>query len=275
MTVQKHRSTVLLLIGLLVTGSAIAQGPRAEQTGLQVTIGGGMLASPTYLGDDDYQAMAFPNISFRYGKRFSASLRGIEYVALLSNGWKAGPVLTYDRGRKAAPDSSPLMISGKPSTDLVGLDDIDATFQLGGFVEYQTQTFAAKLKLDKGLDGGHEGIKAEASISFRKMLKIKGPPIFMSVGPAVALGDDTYNGALFDVTAAQATTTGISEYDAGAGINAVGIHASAFMPTSKKTSVIGILKYDLLTGDVAGSSIVKEKGSKNQVSGGLFFNYKF
>lgn len=272
---MKLTSTLIFIVSLAVPGSILAQGPENQAKGLQVTLSAGILTAPTYLGDDDYQTSLFPNITLRYGNRFTASLRGIEFVAISHNGWQAGPVLSYDFGRNENPDDSPLALSADSNTDLVGLGDIDGTLELGGFLEFNARSFAAKLAVQQGIDGGNDGLSMEASVSYRRQLAILGRPTFFSIGPAVSFGDDAYNSTLFDISASQSAASGISQYDAGAGMNSIGLHTSAMMPLTKRASLVGLLKYDRHTGDAGNSSLVTERGSKDQVAAGLFVNYRF
>lgn len=268
-------TTLIFIASVALPGTVLAQDIEAKREGLQITVGTGIIAAPTYLGDDDYQTSVFPNITLRYGERFTASLRGLEFAAISSSGWRAGPVLRYDFGRDERPDDSPFVIADDPTTDLVGLGDIDGTVELGGFVEYEARSFAAKLELRQGVDGGHDGLLGEASLSYRGQFAAIGRQAFYSVGPAISFGDDAYNDTFFGVSAVQSTASGISQFDADGGVNSIGLHSSAMMSLTEKTSLVGFLKYDQLVGDVGDSSIVTERGSKDQVTAGLFINYTF
>lgn len=264
---------VMASVGL--PGAVVAQEAETHSEGLQFTVGAGLISAPTYLGDDDYQLRAVPNISLRYGDRLTASLRGVEYVAFSQGGWRAGPKLSYDFGRKEDTDDGPFVISGDSSTDLVGLGDVDGTFEVGGFVEYKSRSVAAKLELRQGVDGGHNGLVGEASISYVGQFAAIGRPTFFSIGPSISFGDDAYNSAYFDVSAAQSAASGISQFDANGGLNSVGVAASVMMPLTEKTSLVGFLEYDQLTGDIGKSSIVTERGSKDQFTAGFFINRSF
>jgi outer membrane protein len=271
-------ATLALFTSATLPNSAFAQGHSAsdhKEEGLQFTISAGIAAAPSYMGDDDYQTSVFPNISLSYNDRLKASFRGIEYTAISRDGWQAGPILAYDGGRDENPDESDFMISGEVSTDLVGLGDIDGTLELGGFVAYETRSFAAKFTLLQGVDGGHDGVKGNASVSYRGMFDGLGMPLFFSVGPTVSFADDAYNSTFFDVSAAQSAASGISVYDADGGVNAYGLNATLMMPVGEKTSVVGVLNYEQLVGDVGDSSIVQERGSQDQIMAAVFVNYRF
>ncbi|MFK7993077.1 MAG: MipA/OmpV family protein [Granulosicoccus sp.] len=271
------RQALGLMLGvlLILSGNVHAQGKQDTQAGLEVTVSAGVLSAPAYLGGDEYQTSVIPNVTLKYADRWSASLRGIRYVALSDNGWQAGPLLSYDFGREERIDDNPFAISSESSTDLIGLGDIDGTLELGGFVEYEARAFSAKLELIQGVDGGHDGLSGKASVSYRGQFNVLGPPAFYSIGPALSFGDDAYNSTFFDTSAAQSVASGISQYDADGGVNSIGLHSSVFMPLTRATSIVGFLQYDELTGDVAESSLVTERGTTNQVTTGLFLNYRF
>lgn len=272
---MKLQSTLILIASVGMPSAILAGGHTSQDGGLEVTISGGIVSAPSYLGDDDYQTSVFPNITLRYGDRLEASLRGIEYTAVVGDGWKVGGILGYDSGREEDPDASDFMISGEVSTDLIGLGDVDGTIEVGGFFEYEAGPFAAKLDLRQGIDGGHDGLHGEASVSYRGKFEGMAMPVFFGVGPKITFGDDAYNSAYFDVSAAQSAASGISEYDAGGGINSYGLSANVMVPLSAQTSLIGFVDYEQLTGDVGDSSIVQERGSQDQVRAGVFLNYTF
>ncbi|MFK7891327.1 MAG: MipA/OmpV family protein [Granulosicoccus sp.] len=264
-------ATIAFPVGVL----AQDQSDNRKQAMLKWSLGAGVVSAPSYKGDDDYQASIFPNVTISYGGRIKASLRGIEYIAFVRDGWNAGVVLAYDRGRDERPDNNPFAITDNASNDLVGLGDIDGTVQLGGFWEYKTRSFGAKIELHQGVDGGHDGLEGEVSINYRGKLTATGRSVFFSIGPAIAFGDDAYNSTFFDVSASQSTASGIGQYNAEGGVYSFGVHASTMMPLTKNIAVVGIAEYDQLAGDVGDSTIVSERGSKDQITAGVFINYRF
>ncbi|MFK7859573.1 MAG: MipA/OmpV family protein [Granulosicoccus sp.] len=267
--------TLLLTISLLLPAVVLAKSPPVEQDAFEVSVSAGVVSGPAYLGADEYQTSILPNITVKYNDRWSASLRGIKYIGISEGGWSAGPVLSYDFGREERIDDNPFAIATDDSTDLIGLGDVDGTLQLGGFVEYEARSFVAKLELHRGLDGGHDGLLGEASISYRGQLVAAGRSAFYSIGPAFAFGDDAYNSAFFDTSESQSVASGLSQFDADGGVSSFGLHGSVIMPLSKTISIVGFGQYDQLIGDVADSSIVTERGSRDQVTTGIFVNYRF
>lgn len=54
-----------------------------------------------------------------------------------------------------------------------------------------------------------------------------------------------------------------------------GLQASAYVPIDQNVAIVGFAAFEQLNGDVAESSVVQERGSKEQLSAGLFLNYTF
>lgn len=270
---MKPLSKLALIPALIAPTSVLAQD--GGDGGLQFTVSAGVISAPSYLGDDDQSVSVFPNITLSYGDRLTASLDGIHYAAISRGGWRAGPVLAYDFGRDENPDDSPFVVSGGDTNDLVGLGDIDGTIEIGGFVEYEAEWFGARLELRQGVDGGHDGLYGEAGVTYNGAFNAFSRTAFFSIGPAIAFADDAYNSTFFDVSAAQSAASGISQYDAAGGIISYGLRATAVLPMTERTTLVGFVNYDQLAGDVADSSIVQERGSEDQITAGIFVSYRF
>ncbi|MEM9229378.1 MAG: MipA/OmpV family protein [Pseudomonadota bacterium] len=273
---MKYVTAITLGFSLIVPSAVLAQRlDDDDQAGLRFTVSAGVISAPTFLGDDEQQTSVVPNITLSYGDRFTAGLDGVRYTVFSRGGFNAGIVGAYHFGRDENPDDNPFVVSGGDTTDLVGLGDIDGTFELGGFVEYEAEQFSARLELRQGIDGGHDGLYGEAEVMYNGSFNAFERPVFFSVGPAIAFGDDAYNSTFFDVSAAQSAASGISQFDAGGGLISYGLHATAVVPLSERTSLVGFVNYDQLTGDVGDSSIVQERGSENQSTVGMFLDYTF
>ena len=273
---MKYCTTATLSLALLLPSAALAQGLGDDKgLGLRVTLSAGLISAPSFLGDDEQQISVVPNITLSYGDRLTASLDGIRYTAFSLGGFKAGVVGAYHFGRDENPNDNPFAIDGGDTTDLIGLGDIDGTVELGGFVEYEAQQFSARLELRQGIDGGHDGLFGEGEIMYNGSFDAFNKYVFFSVGPAIAFGDEAYSSTYFDGGAAQSAACGICQYDAGGGLISYGLHATAIMPLSERTSLVGFINFDQLTGDIGDSSIVQQRGSEDQTTLGLFMNYTF
>jgi len=245
-----------------------------QKMGWEISVMAGGLYVPTYLGDDDYQLLAVPSISAKYKDLFFASIfEGIGYNLVNNDSWRIGPVANYDFGRDESGDD-PLAVNGDDTDDLDGLGDIDDTFEVGAFAEYRSSQYSAKLEIRQGLDG-HEGLIAEAELKYAGRFMAFERPVFYSFGPEIVYGDDDYNSVFYDVNASQSAASGLTQFDADAGVISYGLHVSAVIPLTHNTSIIGLAGYDQLVEDAADSSLVKERGSKNQGIIGILVSYKF
>jgi outer membrane protein len=96
-----------------------------------------------------------------------------------------------------------------------------------------------------------------------------------SLGPRVSLSDRRYQEAWFGVNPAAAARTGLAAYSPGSGVHAVGASATALYQFDRHWGVYGYAKYDRLVGNAARSPIVRELGSRNQLSGGAALTFTF
>ncbi|MEM9573237.1 MAG: MipA/OmpV family protein [Pseudomonadota bacterium] len=237
------------------------------------TVGTGVFATPTYLGDDDIQLSIFPNLRIEYDNRLILGFDGAEYAVVRTDNLRLGPVFRFQFGRDED-GSNPLAITNTDNTDLVGLGDVDGTPELGGFVEYSLSSFTARVEARQGI-GGHDGFIGEADVTYNHSFDLGARQAFVSIGPSISFGDSSFNSAFFDVNAEQSLASGLSTFDADGGINSVGVGVNFFRPLTDKISVAIFADYDRLLGDIADSSLVQERGSENQFTGGLFLNYTF
>ncbi len=251
--------------------SALAQFTAPD--GWSVSVGVGELISPTYLGDDAYQVSLLPNIRATYGNKLTIGIQGIQYTAIDRNGWKAGPVGRIGFGRDED-GSNPFAISGAETRDLDGLGTIDPSFEYGGFVSYTSGRLVTNVELRKGT-GGHEGLLADVSVQFQDYVFWRSKPVLYSFGPSLSYAGDDFNSTFFDIDAEASAASGLSVFDADGGINSYGFDAMLARPLTDKISVVIFANYRELQGDVADSSLVVERGSRDQGTLGIFYSYQF
>ncbi|MEL7043318.1 MAG: MipA/OmpV family protein [Pseudomonadota bacterium] len=269
------RLSLLLASSTTLTLTAIAQ-ERPDLEGWRVTVGAGSLYAPTYEGDDDYALSVLPNIQVRYADTFSASVQnGLRYNIVNTDQLTIGPLARVQFAREEDGDQ-PFAISGNETNDLVGLGDVDTTFELGGYLSYRTGPLELGIEARQGVNG-HEGLVADLRASVRGRSFAFGPPIIWSAGPRLRLVDDSYNSAYFGVTQEQSIASGLDQYNADGGIYSFGLGATAIIPfdRSGKWSVVAIAGYDQLTGDIADAPLVVERGSEDQFTLGVFLSRAF
>lgn len=266
-----------LLAFLIVAGAAspaLAQG-RPSNDGWGLTVGAGGLMAPIYEGDDDSRVSILPNIQVTYGDDLFASVQdGLGYRAINTETFRAGPIARIKFSRSEDGDQ-PLAVTGDDTTDLIGLNDVDTSIELGGFVEYEVAGLTLSAEARQAASG-HEGFVADLGVKWSGRYMAFGPPLIWSVGPRIRLVDDAYNDAYFSVGDAQSTASGLPVHTAGGGVHSYGISATAILPLDRDETWTAVLfaGYDRLAGDVADSPLVQLRGSEDQATFGLFLGYK-
>jgi outer membrane protein len=263
---------VLALLG--AAQPAFAQEPTVEE-GWRVNVGAGGFYAPSYDGDDDYRLSVLPSIQVNYGDTFFASVEnGVGYRWINGDDFRAGPIARVQFSRKEDGEQS-FAITGDDTNDLLGLGDVDASFELGGFVEYELGPVTLSAEARKAISG-HEGLVADFEAQWSGRASAFGIPMMWSVGPRARVVDEDYNTAYFGVTGAQAIASGLPVYEAGGGLYSYGVGANAIIPLSRdlKWAAIVFAGYDRLSGDAGNSPLVQLRGSEDQLSAGVFVSYR-
>ncbi|UTW56553.1 MipA/OmpV family protein [Kordiimonas sp. SCSIO 12610] len=284
--------TVFSAIMILIAHGAVAQAPDAQVqqppqrpqgpqrlSDWEIDLGAGALFSPVFAGSDEYQLSLLPSIRLTFKNRFFASVqKGAGYNIINDGTWRVGPILRYAFPRDENGGTSPFAVIGGNTDALIGLGDVAGTFELGGFAEYRTGAWRFKAETRQGLNG-HEGLVGELEAAFQSNISSwfyeRGRPILASVGARAIFTDDDFNQAYFGVNQNQSLASGLPEFDAGGGLYSVSANAQVIYPYSRRLSIIGFSSLERLTGDVADSPLVIERGSRNQFTMGIFFSYKF
>lgn len=242
----------------------------------QIMVGVFTAYAPAYMGADEYQLVAGPNIQVRYDRAFLSVQDGLGYDVIRSNGWRAGPTISLRQPRRQN-GNSPLRIAGDRTDDLQGLGTIKASADVGGYVAFERGPFAAKLDV-RHATNTDLGLIATLSARYTAMVPMSsrpGPPAIFSIGPRVSFADDNYNQAYFGITAEQSARSGLREYRAKGGLLSAGIGASAIVPLTDRMSGMVLAGFDRLTDDAARSPLVEDVGSRNQATVGLGLVYRF
>jgi outer membrane protein len=262
---------VLLIAALGVSERAMAQQPQNE--GWRLTVGAGGLMAPTYEGDDSYRLSILPNVQVTYGDDFFASVQeGVGYRFVNTDAFRAGPTgrLKFSRGEDG---DQPFAVTGDDTTDLQGLGEVDTTFELGGFLEYEIGGLTLGAEARKAVSG-HDGAVLDLDASWSGRSMAFGPPLIWSVGPRVRVVDDTYTQAYFGVTPVQSAAAGLPVYTAGGGVYSYGVGGTAILPIDDRWTIVAFASYEKLTGDAADSPLVQLRGSEDQATLGVFVSYR-
>lgn len=265
------KNLVLLIAALGVSDRAMAQEALKEGWGLAVGAGG--LTAPTYEGDDSYRVSILPNIQVTYGDDFFASVQeGVGYRFINEDTLRVGPIgrLKFSRGEDG---DQPFAITGEDTTDLRGLGEVDTTFELGGFVEYEVGGVTLGAEARKAVSG-HDGAVLDLDASWSGRSMAFGPPLIWSFGPRMRIVDDTYTQAYFGVTPTQSVAAGLPVYTAGGGVYSYGLGGTAILPLDDRWTMVAFASYEKLTGDAADSPLVQLRGSEDQATLGIFVSYR-
>ncbi|MFT5391912.1 MAG: outer membrane protein [Gammaproteobacteria bacterium] len=272
---MNSRVPLLAVFLFAVTGNLVAQGgPPEPKESWSVSVGAGSIYSPSYEGDDENRLMVIPNFRVTYGDDFFASVgEGIGYNLINKNRVKFGPIVKYNFGRDEDASSS-FAIGGDDTDDLRGLGDVDGSLEVGAYLESRYQTLTGKVEVRQGL-GGHGGLVGEASLSFNGLAKISDQRLIYSIGPRLKFTSAEYNESYFSVSAAQSAASGLAQYNADDYAVSYGLGGNLIVPHTKKFSTIIFADFRRLGETISDSSLVSQRGDKNQGSMGLFVNYKF
>jgi outer membrane scaffolding protein for murein synthesis (MipA/OmpV family) len=153
-----------------------------------------------------------------------------------------------------------------------GLDPIRWGGEIGGFFEfYPLDWVRMRAEVRQGVRA-HKGVVADIAVdAFHDVT----PEVRISGGPRASFASSKYFDAYYGVSADEHDRTGISEYDPGGGVRSLGIGGAVTWKVSDPvtTSVFG--EYSRLMGPAADSSIVRERGSRNQFTMGVSATYRF
>jgi outer membrane scaffolding protein for murein synthesis (MipA/OmpV family) len=220
-------------------------------------VGAGGIYEPEYEGSDDFKVSPIPLIIFTYGEWLEIDPTGVTITALRHEGFSLAGKVGYETGRDQDDHDR-----------LNGLGDIDFAATVGAKAAYKWNGVEFYAAVDQTIDGsesliGTFGVEYSAPVTER---------LILGIGAEAVVANDKHMQAYFGVNAAQAAASGLSEYEAEAGLKRVNVSASATYGLSENWFVRGEAALGILTGDAADSPIVEEK---LQPSASIFVGYKF
>ncbi|MDT0684679.1 MipA/OmpV family protein [Roseicyclus sp. F158] len=225
---------------------------------LVFTLGAGVKSTPEYFGaDENTVAPAFK------GRLNYARLGGLSFGSpdgvTEPEGFGLGVAFRYIGER----DTSEY-------DELDGLDDIDATLELGLGAGYEARNFAVFADVRQGI-GGHDGVVGDlgADVIFRPTDKL-----VLTAGPRAFFGDDTYADTYFGVSDSESTDSGYDSFDAEGGLLSTGVELGATYKFDDRWGLESSVRYDRYQNDAADSPIV-ERGSDDQVTAEIGFTRTF
>lgn len=228
-----------------------------------LTVGASGIVAPDFEGSSKYLFSASPLISL--GKagnpvRFSSRNDNISLALIDDGNVRAGFVGKFLWSRDNDDDA------------LRGLDPVRWGGEIGGFIEvYPLDWMRLRGELRQGIRA-HHGIVADiAADAFYDVTS----DIRISGGPRVSFASASYFDAYYGVNAAESALSGLSVYDPGGGFRSAGVGGAITWKVTDPvtTSVFG--EYSRLMGPAADSSLVRQRGDKDQFMFGVSATYRF
>lgn len=224
-----------------------------EQKGLikvekdwRLSVGGGLMIGPEYVGSTDTSVTPLPLIDYRYQDWFFASTRdgiGVQYN--INKHTAFGVRGNYDFGREE-----------KSGTRLQGMGDIDGTPTVGAFAEFKAGYWKVKATIDADATGtGHEGYSGDFDLSWGTRF---GPGATLTITGGISYMDDSYAQSFFGVTPTQSAASGNAVTTPGFGMKDIHGSVTTTYPLTERVMGIASLGYTNLNGDSQDSPITEE-----------------
>lgn len=216
---------------------------------------------------------------------FEGSKRYVFSVSPIVSLGKAGPearftsrndnisLALYDDGAVRAGLTGKLVFARKnDAPELRHLDPVRFGGEAGGFVEiYPTDWLRLRAEVRRGIRS-HDGIVADvAADAFHDVT----PTLRLSGGPRVSFASARFFDAYYGVDAAEAAASGLSEYHPGSGMKSAGVGGAATWKATDRVTTSLFGEYSRLMGPAADSSLVRERGVRDQFTFGLSMTYRF
>jgi outer membrane protein len=183
-------------------------------------------------------------------------------IALIDLGdLRAGPVAKFVPARNQG-----------SNTALYGLGDVNAAFELGGFIEYFPVDWFRLRNETRGAFGGHGGVVSDFSADF--IVPVTRSLTF-SAGPRFTWESTAATAPYFSINQAQAMASGLTLFDAKGGPHSTGVGAQVKYRINPQWEVHSYVEYQRLLGDAAKSPLVMVRGSPNQTTVGIGASYSF
>jgi outer membrane protein len=243
--------------------AAVSSPSVAQDSGdTRVRVGLGAQVRPEFVGADHSEVGPLWDIDIAKGTNefaFEAPDYSFGIPVVSSGGFSFGPAANIATKRKESDVGAPV---GKVKT----------TIEAGAFTNYEvSKSFYLHAEILKGL-GGHKGVVGTLGGDY---VWRDGDKYVVSIGPRVLFSDTRYQRAYFGVTPEAALASGLPAYRPSGGIHGVAAATGVSYQFSPRWGLFGYGRAERLVGDAADSPIVRELGSRTQLSGGLGLNYTF
>lgn len=262
-----NRLTALALAAAVLATPAFAQvsdtqSDSAEKEPRRVRVGLGAQVTPNYPGSDKVNLRPFWDVSLARGSEpfaYEAADESFGVPIIRTRQFEIGPAVAIEGSRRKS-ETGP------------GIDEVGLTIEAGAFADvWFSDSVRLHVEGRKGING-HRALIGEAGVDY---VARDGDNWLFAIGPRIAASDGKYQRTYFGVTPTESAATGIAAYRPGGGIHSAGATASFQYQFTPTWGIMSYAKFDRLVGDAERSPLVRERGSKNQLSGGLALTYTF
>jgi MipA family protein len=235
-----------------------------------VTIGIAPVWTPVWQGSREMALSVFPDLRINYKDVVFASIPdGLGWNAINRDGWKAGPLAKIRFGRDEQRGGSPFLITGK-SDALLGLGNVGAAAELGGFVEKRSGAWRGRIEVRRGF-GGHQGVVADGSVVYQT----RAGRAIINIGPRATMASKNYIDTYFGIDGVQSQRSGLRPYSPSGGLNSYGFSASVIRLINRRSAITLFSGVDRLGGEPGASPLVRERGRRTQFTLGLGYGWRF
>ncbi len=235
-----------------------------------VTIGIAPVLTPVWQGSREMALSIFPDLRINYKDVIFASIPdGLGWNAINRDGWKAGPLAKIRFGRDEQRGGSPFLITGK-SDALLGLGNVGAAAELGGFVEKRSGAWRGRIEVRRGF-GGHQGVIADGSVVYQT----RAGRAIINIGPRATMASKNYIDTYFGIDGVQSQRSGLRPYSPSGGLNSYGFSASVIRLINRRSAITLFSGVDRLGGEPGASPLVRERGRRTQFTLGLGYGWRF
>lgn len=250
------RSFIYSLAALapMLAAPAMAQSPWSG------TLGAAVMVTPDYLGSDDYTSRVLPDLNIKYGDFASLNWRdGLSLNLYQTPDWTVSPVIGYHVGRDN-------------TGDLSQFEKVDAGLTGGLKLTYHPGVWRYTLKAETSLTGDTDGHRITLRAGWRDQIA---PDWHVGLGSHLVYSSKQWTQDMFNVSARDASRSGLAAYNADSGYWRAGLTGSMTYRFASSWSVTGLAGITQLSGDAKDSPIVSQAGDATQTLAGVVLNYHF
>ena len=241
-----------------------------QQHDWTIGVGVALISAPAFSGSSTQSYSFYPDLRLSYKDAVFASIPdGLGWNAFNRNSWKLGPLVKWRFGRQEKSGGSIFLISGRTDA-LVGMGDIAAAQEAGGFAQYSWRGIRGRVELRRGF-GGHQGVVGDVLIDYSGDVG----PIYYGGGVRATFADDRFTNVYYGVNGAQSAATGLAPFHTTGGLVSSGLTGFLLLPVSSRAGVTLFGGYDVLGKVVTASSLIQTRGQNDQLYLGLGFDMRF